>query len=96
MNCSLPSCRPETSLPPIHQGPTLYLVGGPNSADKTTFAKEYLPNEVNCLRFYNSDEIAAGLSPFDPGAAQIQAPRILLKNLKRFIDGRKRSPSIPP
>ena len=69
----------------MHQGPTLFLIGGPNGAGKTTFAKEYLPNEVNCLRFYNSDEIAAGLSPLNPPAAQIQAARILLKNLKGSI-----------
>ena len=49
--------------------PTLYLIGGANGAGKTTFAKEYLPNELNCLRFYNSDEIATGLSPFDPSMA---------------------------
>jgi len=62
--------------------PRLYLIGGPNGAGKTTFAKEYLPNELNCLRFYNSDEIAKGISPFDASKAQIQAGRILLKNLR--------------
>ncbi len=65
--------------------PILHLFGGPNGAGKTTFAKEYLPNEANCLRFHNSDEIATGLSPFDPSAAQTQAARILLKNLKDSI-----------
>ncbi len=73
----------------MHQGPTLYLIGGPNGAGKTTFAKEYLPNEVQCLRFYNSDEIAAGLSPLNPAAAQIQAARILLKNLSQSITKRE-------
>ena len=65
--------------------PKLYIIGGPNGAGKTTFAKEYLPNELDCYRFYNSDEIAAGLSPFDASKAQIQAGRILLKNLKEFL-----------
>jgi predicted ABC-type ATPase len=46
--------------------PTIYLIAGCNGAGKTTFAKEFLPNEVNCLRFYNADEIARGLSPLDP------------------------------
>lgn len=73
----------------MHQGPALYLIGGPNGAGKTTFAKEYLPNEVNCLRFYNSYEIAAGLSPLNPAAAQIQAARILLKNLGHSIAKRE-------
>jgi predicted ABC-type ATPase len=46
--------------------PTIYLIAGCNGAGKTTFAKEFLPHEVKCLRFYNADEIARGLSPLDP------------------------------
>jgi len=69
--------------------PTLYLIGGPNGAGKTTFAKEYLPNELKCLRFLNSDEIAKGLSPFDSAAGQVQAARILLSNLKGYLEQRK-------
>lgn len=65
--------------------PVFHIIGGPNGAGKTTFAKEYLPNEANCLRFHNSDEIAKGISPFNPAAAQIQAARILLKSLKESI-----------
>jgi predicted ABC-type ATPase len=45
--------------------PTIYLIVGCNGAGKTTFAKEFLPHEVKCLRFYNADEIARGLSPLD-------------------------------
>ena len=40
--------------------PTIYLIAGCNGADKTTFAKEFLPHEVKGLRFYNADEIARG------------------------------------
>jgi len=29
---------------------TIYLIAGCNGAGKTTFAKEFLPNEVKCLR----------------------------------------------
>ena len=65
--------------------PTLYLIGGPNGSGKTTFCKEYLPNEANCLKFLNSDEIAKGLSPFDSAAGQLQAGRILLQNLQRYL-----------
>ena len=65
--------------------PTLYLIGGPNGSGKTTFCKEYLPNEANCLKFLNSDEIAKGLSPFDSSAGQLQAGRILLKNLRNYL-----------
>ena len=65
--------------------PTLYLIGGPNGSGKTTFATQYLPTEAKCRKFLNSDEIAKGLSPFDSGAAQLQAGRILLDFLKRYI-----------
>ncbi len=51
--------------------PTIYLIAGCNGAGKTTFAKEFLPHEVKCLRFYNADELARGLSPLDPSAAAI-------------------------
>jgi predicted ABC-type ATPase len=30
--------------------PTIYLIAGCNGAGKTTFAKEFLPREVKCLR----------------------------------------------
>ena len=42
--------------------PTIYIIAGCNGAGKTTFAKEFLPTEVKCLRFLNADEIARGLS----------------------------------
>jgi len=38
--------------------PTIHLIAGCNGQGKTTFALEYLPNEVKCLRFLNPDEIA--------------------------------------
>ena len=56
--------------------PTIYLVAGCNGVGKTTFAKEFLPHEIKCLRFYNADEIARGLSPLDPPAGAIKAGRL--------------------
>jgi predicted ABC-type ATPase len=61
--------------------PTIYLIAGCNGAGKTTFAKEFLPNEVKCLRFLNADEIARGLSPLKPRASAIQAGRLLLEQV---------------
>ncbi|HEY5892067.1 MAG TPA: AAA family ATPase [Chthoniobacterales bacterium] len=58
--------------------PTIYLIAGCNGAGKTTFAKEFLPKEVKCLRFLNADELARGLSPLKPSAGAIQAGRVLL------------------
>jgi len=46
--------------------PTLYIIAGPNGVGKTTFADEYLPDEVRQLEFINADLIARGLSPYDP------------------------------
>jgi predicted ABC-type ATPase len=66
--------------------PTIYVIAGCNGAGKTTFAKEFLPHEVKCLRFYNADEIARGLSPLDPSAGAIKAGRLLLGEVRASID----------
>ena len=57
------------------------IIAGPNGAGKTTFAREYLPNEAICETFVNADLIAAGLSPFRPGAAAIRAGRLMLQEI---------------
>src|SRR6516164_8004430 len=66
--------------------PTIYLIAGCNGAGKTTFAKEFLPHEVKCLRFYNADEVARGLSPLDPRAGAIKAGRLLLSEIRESLD----------
>lgn len=58
--------------------PTIYRIAGCNGAGKTTFAKEFLPKEVKCLRFLNADKIERGLSPLKPSAGAIRAARLLL------------------
>src|ERR671919_147931 len=68
---------------------TIYLIAGCNGAGKTTFAREFLPSEVKCLRFLNADEIARGLSPFDPSASAFTAGRILLKQVHDCITRRE-------
>ena len=47
--------------------PTIHLIAGCNRAGKTTFALEYLPKEVKCLRFLNPDGIARGLGNLPAG-----------------------------
>ena len=69
--------------------PTIYLIAGCNGAGKTTFAKEFLPHEVKCLRFYNADEIARGLSPLDPSAGDFKAGRLLLTEVRSSIARRE-------
>jgi len=44
----------------------VYLIGGPNGSGKTTVAKKLLPNFLGVIEYVNADEIAAGLSPFNP------------------------------
>jgi hypothetical protein len=44
--------------------PVVNIIAGSNGSGKTTFAMEYLLNEVRCEEFVNADMIARGLSPF--------------------------------
>jgi len=69
--------------------PTIYLIAGCNGAGKTTFAREFLPKEVKCLRFLNADEIARGLSPFNPSAEALKAGRILLSEIRNCLAKRQ-------
>jgi len=47
----------------------VYIIAGPNGSGKTTFARLFLPDYVNCPNFVNADLIAQGLAPFKPQAA---------------------------
>ena len=59
------------------------IIAGPNGAGKTTFAREFLPHEADCPVFVNADLIAAGLAPFAPASAALQAGRLMLGELDR-------------
>jgi len=59
----------------------IIIIAGPNGAGKTTFARSFLPQEAQCLRFINADLIAAGLSPFAPEVAAIKAGRLMLEEI---------------
>lgn len=61
------------------------MIAGPNGAGKTTFAREFLPNEAGCPVFLNADLIAAGLAPFAPETAAVQAGRLMLQEMARFF-----------
>ena len=63
----------------------IFIIAGTNGAGKTTFAREFLPDEAACLQFVNADLIAAGLSPFAPEAAALQAGRLMLKQIADHI-----------
>lgn len=68
----------------MDKNPRVIIIAGPNGAGKTTFAREFLPNEAECPVFVNADLVAAGLSPFSPESASIQAGRLMLKEISRY------------
>jgi predicted ABC-type ATPase len=62
------------------------ILGGPNGAGKTTSAQRLLPHDLHILEFVNADEIARGLSPFNPEASAIEAGRLMLERMRRLIE----------
>jgi predicted ABC-type ATPase len=64
---------------------TLYLLAGCNGAGKTTAAFTLLPGLLGCREFVNADEIARGLSPFQPETVSIQAGRLMLARLHELL-----------
>ena len=65
--------------------PNLYIIAGCNGAGKTTASYTILPEILHCKEFVNADEIARGLSPFQPEAVAIQAGKIMLQRIKELI-----------
>lgn len=64
-------------------------IAGPNGAGKTTFAREFLPVDAGCPVFVNADLIAAGLAPFAPETAAVQAGRLMLEEMARHFAARE-------
>ncbi|MFH1004283.1 MAG: zeta toxin family protein [Bacteroidota bacterium] len=65
--------------------PTLYIISGCNGAGKTTASYTILPEMLNCHEFVNADEIAKGLSPFQPEKSAIEAGRLMLHRIYELI-----------
>lgn len=65
--------------------PILYILAGCNGAGKTTAAYNVLPNILDCYEFVNADEIAKGLSPFNPESMAIPAGRIMLQRIDELL-----------
>ena len=63
----------------------LYIISGPNGAGKTTASYTVLPRILQCKEFVNADEIARGLSPFNPEAVAIEAGRLMLKRIDELL-----------
>ena len=66
--------------------PNLYIIAGCNGAGKTTASYTILPEMLKCKEFVNADEIAKGLSPFQPETVSFQAGRIMLERITELIN----------
>jgi len=67
-------------------GKNLYIVAGCNGAGKTTASFTILPEMLDCREFVNADEIARGLSPFQPERTAIEAGRIMLGRIEFLLN----------
>jgi predicted ABC-type ATPase len=63
----------------------LYIVAGCNGAGKTTASFTILPEMLFCKEFVNADEIAKGLSPFQPETVAFEAGRIMLHRINDLL-----------
>lgn len=63
----------------------LYIISGPNGAGKTTASYCVLPKILQCREFVNADEIARGLSPFNPESVAIEAGRLMLNRISELL-----------
>ena len=63
----------------------LYIIAGCNGAGKTTASFTILPEILDCKEFVNADEIAKGLSPFQPEKASFEAGRIMLNRINELL-----------
>ncbi|MBC6109924.1 zeta toxin family protein [Pedobacter fastidiosus] len=69
--------------------PNLYIISGCNGAGKTTASFTVLPEMLNCKEFVNADEIAKGISPFNPESVAIQAGKIMLTRIDELLNNQK-------
>ncbi len=66
--------------------PNLYIIAGCNGAGKTTASYTILPEILDCKEFVNADNIAAGLSPFNPENVALEAGRIMLSRIHSLLN----------
>lgn len=64
----------------------LYIIAGCNGAGKTTASFTILPEILDCKEFVNADEIARGLSPFQPEKVSFEAGRIMLNRIDELLN----------
>lgn len=72
-------------VPLLRSMPKLYIIAGCNGAGKTTASYTVLPEMLGCREFVNADEIAKGLSPFNPESVAIEAGRLMLQRMDDLL-----------
>ncbi len=65
---------------------TIYIIAGCNGAGKTTASFTILPEILDCKEFVNADEIAKGLSPFQPEKVAFEAGRIMIERIESLLN----------
>lgn len=68
--------------------PVVVILAGPNGAGKSTAARALLQETLGIIEFVNADDIARGLSAFNPEGAAIAAGRIMLARLRELAEQR--------
>jgi predicted ABC-type ATPase len=64
--------------------PEIVIIGGPNGAGKTTTSRRILP-VLDIREFVNADEMARGLSPYDPEHSALAAGRLMLERMRELL-----------
>lgn len=63
----------------------IYIIASCNGAGKTTPSFTILPEILDCKEFVNADEIAKGLSSFQPEKVSFEAGRIMLERIEVLL-----------
>jgi len=66
----------------------IFILGGCNGSGKSTISRTLLPDILDCKEFINADEIARGLSPFQPEKVAFKAGRLMLERIKTLAESK--------
>ena len=64
----------------------MYIISGANGAGKTTASYTILPEILDCKEYVNADEIARGISPFNPDSVNLQAGKLMLERINYLLN----------
>lgn len=70
----------------VMENKNLYVIAGCNGAGKTTASFIILPEILDCKEFVNADEIAKGLSPFQPEKVAVEVGRIMIGRINNLLE----------